>query len=170
MAPCTTCGAHTSSIYADPYKNAITFFVSELLLHTIQEQEANQNLFDFIEQSVLALEEAQRGIANFHLCFLYRLGALVGIQPDTESYREGYWFDMAGGVFTPSRPLRHGLEPQKAQFLHLMSRMTFDNMHLFSLNRNQRNEILDTILSYYHLHNSTLGTLKSPDILKQIFI
>ena len=159
-----------TSIYADPYKNTITFFVSELLLHTIQEQEANQNLFNFIEQSVLALEEARRGIANFHLCFLYKLGALVGIQPDAESYRGGYWFDMAGGVFTPSRPMRHGLEPQKAQFLHLMSRMTFDNMHLFSLNRNQRNEILDTILSYYHLHNSTLGTLKSPDLLQQIFI
>lgn len=159
-----------SSIYSDPYKNAIAFFVSELLLHTIQEQEANAVLFRFIEQSVLTLDSAQRGIANFHLCFLYRLGALVGIQPDDGSYRDGYWFDMDGGVFTPGRPMRNGLEPQKAAFLHIMSRMTPDNMHLFALNRNQRNEILDTMLAYYRLHNSTLGTLKSPDVLKQIFV
>jgi len=43
-------------------------------------------------------------------------------------------------------------------------------MHHFKFTREQRNEMLEIILSYYRLHHSTLGTLRSPDVLKQLFI
>lgn len=48
--------------------------------------------------------------------------------------------------------------------------MTFSNLHIFRFNREERNQMLDTILTYYRLHNSTLGALRSPEILKQLFI
>lgn len=159
------------SIYNDPMKNAIAMFMSELLSHTIHEQEQNMVLYSYIKSCIMRLERSQSSVANFHICFLYRLGQFIGIQPDIESYQEGYWFNMNEGVFTQSPHAgMKSLPPAQAQVLPLLSRMTFDNMHHFKFTRDQRNEMLEIILGYYRLHHSTLGTLRSPDVLKQLFI
>lgn len=159
------------TIYSDPVKNAIALFISELLTHVIQEPEGNDPLFRYIEQSVQLLEEMPGQVANFHICFLYHLGAHLGIQPNVESYREGYWFDMTDGVFVSGAVRGHmHLQPGEAQVIHLLSRMTFKNMGYFRFSREERNRMLDVIISYYRLHNAAIGTLRSPDILKQLFV
>ena len=159
-----------ATIYSDPVKNAIALFISELLAHVIQEPEGNEYLFHYIEQSVQLLEQMPSQVANFHICFLYHLGGHLGIQPNLESYRKGYWFDMTDGVFVPSAVRGHAmLQPQEAQVIHLLSRMTFANMGVFRFNREERNRMLDVIISYYRLHNAAIGTLRSPEILKQLF-
>ena len=151
-----------ATIYSDPVKNAVALFISELLAHVIQEPEGNAYLFRYIEQAVQLLEQMPDKIANFHICFLYHLGAHLG---------QGYWFDMTEGVFTPAAVGGHALlQPQEAQVIHLLSRMTFSNMGVFRFNRDERNRMLDVIISYYRLHNAAIGTLRSPDILKQLFI
>lgn len=160
-----------ATLYSDPVKNAISLFISELLAHVIQEPEGNGPLFRYIEQSVQLLEQMPDGIANFHICFLYHLGAHLGIQPNVESYRQGYWFDMTDGVFVPAAVSGHmHLQPREAQVIHLLSRMTFRNMSVFKFSREERNRMLDVIISYYRLHNAAIGTLRSPDILKQLFV
>ncbi len=158
-------------LYADPAKNAIAMFVSELLSHSIQECEQNEPLYRYIDTSVRLLDAMTDGVANFHICFLYHLGSFLGIEPDISNFHDGYWFDMAEGTFH-SRPSAsgHNLRPEQAKVIYLLSRMTFSNLHIFRFNREERNQMLDTILAYYRLHNSTLGTLRSPDILKQLFI
>ena len=160
-----------ASIYSDPVKNAISLFISELLAHVIQEPEGNEPLFRYIEQSVQLLEQLPGQVANFHICFLFHLGAHLGIQPNMESYRKGYWFDMSDGVFVAAAVRGHAmLQPQEAQAIHLLSRMSFANMGVFRFNREERNRMLDVIISYYRLHNAAIGTLRSPDILKQLFV
>ena len=146
-------------------------FISEVLSRSIQESEENMALFRFICTSIELLNELEDGIANFHIWFLYNLGAFLGIQPDVETYQEGYWFDMTNGIFTSMRPAHsHILNPSEAPIIILLSRMTSRNLHHFRFNRSQRGEILDIALAYYRLHNSMLGTLRSPEILKQLFI
>lgn len=160
-----------ATLYSDPVKNAIALFISELLTHVIQEPEGNEYLFRYIEQSVQLLEQMPGQVANFHICFLFHLGAHLGIQPNLESYQKDYWFDMTDGVFVRSAVRGHDLlEPQEAQVIHLLSRMTFNNMAVFRFNREERNRMLDLIISYYRLHNAAIGTLRSPDILKQLFV
>ncbi len=172
---CTLHDVHRSfmlnSIYANPAKNAVAMFISELLSHTIQEQEQNEGLFRYIETSVKLLETQEVGVANFHICFLFHLGAFLGIDPDIESYKAGYWFDMQGGTFSQHPHAGgHFLKPTEARVIGLLSRMSFSNLHLFKFNRTERNQMLDTIIAYYRLHNSTIGSLKSPEILKQLFV
>ncbi|MBQ3363228.1 MAG: DNA repair protein RecO [Muribaculaceae bacterium] len=160
-----------ASIYSDPVKNAIALFISELLAHVIQEPEGNPYLFSYIEQAVQLLEQMHGQVANFHICFLYHLGAHLGIQPNLESYSKDYWFDMTEGVFVPAAVRGHALlQPQEAQVIHLLSRMTFSNMAVFRFTREERNRMLDVIINYYRLHNAAIGTLRSPDILKQLFV
>ena len=160
-----------ASIYADPVKNAVAMFMSELLSHAIPERERDEGLYRYIETAVRLLDSLDRGVANFHICFLFHLGAFLGIEPDVESYREGYWFDMEGGTFVPfPRMAGTCLKPDLARVIVLLSRMTFSNLHLFRFSREQRNAVLDAVIAYYRMHNSTVGTLKSPEILKQLFV
>lgn len=158
-----------SGICSDPVKSAIAIFVSELLTRSIQESERNAALWQYIARSVRILEGMREGIANFHICFFYNLGPFLGIQPDTESYREGYWFDMVNGVFSATRPAGAYLPPDQAAALMTISRMTFSNLHRFAFNREQRNAILDIALRYFYIHNSAVGSMRSPDILRQLF-
>lgn len=162
-----------ATLYSDPFKSAIAMFVSELLSHVIQEPERNQALFNYIEQGVQLLEQLTdaTSIANFHICFLYHLGEFLGIQPNLETYRPGYWFDMADGVFCSGVNNRHPhLPPSQAQVIHLLSRMTFGNMGRFSFNRDERNNVLDVMITYYRLHHAAIGTLRSPEVLRQLFV
>lgn len=159
-----------SGIYADPVKMTIAMFVAEVLSHTIQEHEENRQLYDYISASVQLLDAMQRGVANFHLCFLYGLGRLMGIEPDTRGYRDGYWFDLAGGTFAPA-PTAGGqwIAPDKAAAVKMLSRMTWANLHLFHFNHAERSALLDSIVEYFHVHHLSLGTMRSLDVLKQVF-
>ena len=159
-----------ATIYGDPVRSAVAMFVSEFLCHVIQENERNDALFDYIKQSILLLNDSRTAPANFHLCFVYHLGALLGIQPDDESFAPGSWFDMTEGIFVQHIPATtHRLAPMQALALHRLSRITFANMHLFRYNRAERGEIIDIMIEYFRIHFSTIGSMKSPDVLKQLF-
>lgn len=159
-----------SMVYGDPVRSAVAMFVSEFLCHVVQETEQNDTLFNYIRQSVLILNSGTQSMANFHLCFVYHLGALLGIQPDVDTYTPGAWFDMNEGVFTPYMPLSsHRLPPADAEALMRLSRISFANMHLFRFSRQDRNRIVDMMIDYYRIHFNTLGGMKSPEILKQLF-
>lgn len=158
------------SLHADPVKNAVALFVTELLSAVIVEQERNPALFSFVAGSVVFLDRANDGIANFHICFLYNLGVFVGIEPDRDTYRPGCVFDMEGGVFSSCRPVHgHYVEGVEAEAVYRLSRITYANMHLFRFNRGQRNRLLQLTLDYYRLHNSALGELHSPAVLADLF-
>lgn len=158
-------------VYADPVRSAVAMFMSEFLSHVIQESERNEALFRYIHQSVTLLNDIDQGVANFHLCFIYNLAPFMGIQPDTDSYCLGAWFDLMEGTFSKMPPATsHRLAPSEARVLYLLSRINFSNMHLFRYNREQRNTILEMMVEYYRLHNNTMGALKTPDILRQLFI
>lgn len=163
-------------IYSDPAKSAIAMFISELLMRSIQETECNISLWQFIEQSVISLDSLNRGVANFHIYFIYHLSAFLGIQPDVGTYNDGYWFDMTNGIFTATCPLhlhlhqhQHRLAPNEAKVLYLISRMSMHNLHLFKFTQGQRNQFIDAALTYFRLHNAIVGIMKTPDILRHLF-
>lgn len=159
-----------AGLRGDPVKSAVAMFVSELLWRAIQESERNAGLWEYILRSVMFLDAMRRGVANFHICFMCNLGPFLGIQPDVGSYREGYWFDMENGVFVSSRPRGACLEPGQASALALISRMTFSNLHLFRFSQGERNAVVDAALRYFQLHNATVGGMRSPDVLRQLFV
>lgn len=159
-----------ANLHADPVKNAIALFLTELLSNVIVEQERNAPLFSFIFGSVQILDRLESGVSNFHICFLYNLGMFIGIEPDTATYSSGRCFDMLSGVFSDTLPLhRHFVGKEEAEAVYRLSRMTYSNMHFFKMNRQQRNRLLEMMLDYYRLHNSSLGELRSPAVLATLF-
>lgn len=157
-------------IHSNPIKSALALFIAELLSVILRESQEDKALYLFLRQSIERLNDATEGVANFHLCFLYRLGRFIGIEPDVSTYQYGRIFDMVDGVFRVTAPLHSQyLGHQEAAVVALLSRMTFDNMHRFRLSRENRNQMLDVILEYYTIHCASLASLKSIDVLRSLF-
>ncbi len=154
---------------SDPAKNGVAFFLCEFLYRALHQSPADERLFDFVRRSVIVFDESDKGSANFHLVFLIKLTHALGFFPNLSDYRMGAFFDMAGGLFVDARLDADTLDAQQTEAFVQLMRMDYANMHLFALSRAQRNDILEHILAYYRLHLPEFGTLKSLDVLRQLY-
>ncbi len=155
----------------DPAKGFVALFLAEALDLLLRRSERDFVLSDFLFGSLGrfgALTSAP-ATANFHLVFLYQLTGPLGIRPDASQWRQGYVFDMRDGLFRPSAPNhRDYLPPSEAAELPRIDRLNYRNMHLWRLNRESRNEILDCLLRYYAIHLAPLTSLRSLDVLRTL--
>ena len=62
------------------------------------------------------------------------------------------------------------LRPEESARIINLMRMKYDNMHLFAMNRMERNRCLDIINEYYRLHLPDFPELKSLPVLQELFI
>lgn len=158
------------SLLFDPYKLSITLFLAEFLIYATRDETDNRQLYDFIETSLLWLDNADGGFANFHLVFMLRISLFIGFYPNLDDYHEGCWFDLREGCFTPLRPTHNDcLKPDEAARMRTIMRMSLDNMHLFRMSRVERNRCAEIILYYYRLHQSDFPELRSLDVLRELF-
>lgn len=158
------------SVPYNPYKLSIAMCLSEFLSHVLREEDVNEPLFAYLTHSICWLDACPEEFANFHLVFLMRLTRFVGLYPNLDDYTTGCVFDMQNACFTPTAPT-HGqyLHREEAERLHKLTRMNYDTMRLFKMNRQQRNRCLEVICDYYRLHVPDFPEMKSLGVLKELF-
>ncbi len=153
-----------------PYKSSIAMFLAEFLYRALKEENPNEPLFAYLQHSICWLDECEKHFSNFHLVFLMRLSRFLGLYPNLELHTDGCYFDMLNACFTPSVPAEGAfLLPEEASRIRLLLRMNYDTMHLFGMNRTERNRCLTIINDYYRLHLPDFPQLKSLDVLKELF-
>ncbi len=151
-------------------KNALALFMGETLYRTIREHEPNAALFDFLYDAILALDNMQDGVANFHLYFLVHLSRYLGYAPGNDYFEETPYFDVPAGEFTPLRPA-HDLffDAQQTQLFATLLAATPDTLPAVALNRATRNKFVDNILRFFNYHFDTPVSIRSAAILQEIF-
>lgn len=159
------------SIPYDPYKSVIALFLAEFLYRAAREEGENVALFSYLMHSIEWLDNCNVGFANFHLVFLMRLSRFLGLYPNIDEYNDGHIFDLMNATFTKQGTLQHQhyLNAEESKQFYQLTRMNYDTMHLFKLNRQQRTRCLELINEYYQLHIPDFPTLKSLEVLKGIF-
>ncbi len=153
-------------------KTAVSMFLSELLYRILTHTEADEPLYRYINQCLnrIETEPLPRAAANSHLYFMLHLLPFLGVEPDTQVYSPGDWFDMREGRYTHSAPGHADvLPPEEAAFLPLLMRINVENMGCFRFNRMQRAAILERLIRYYRLHLPPFPALHSPDILRSLY-
>lgn len=158
-----------NTIPYDPIKNSIALFLSEILFKILRESNNESALFDFVKESIIFFDTTTKGFANFHLVFLIKLTYYLGFFPNLSLFHDGVYFDLINSQFTEQNSNIHTLNVEETEAFAQLMRMDYDNMQVFSLSRNQRNTILEHILTYYRLHLPDFGTINSLDVLQQLF-
>ncbi|MDO4171663.1 MAG: DNA repair protein RecO C-terminal domain-containing protein [Prevotellaceae bacterium] len=158
-----------TSLPFDGVKLSLAFFIAEFLGYATRDLHCDRTLYDFVEQSLVWLDNAGDGIANFHLMFMMRMTRFLGFYPDLDNYNPGALFDLREGCFTLTTPChRDYLAPEDAERMIKLMRMTPGNEHLFRLSRSERNRIIDFSLRFYRLHVPAFGEMKSLDVLRSL--
>ncbi len=159
-----------SSLPYDIRKSTLALFIAEILYKTIQEQEPNRELFNYLYHSIQLLELKDDGIPNFHLYFLLHLTKYLGFFPENNYSLQNRYFDLKKGSFVQLRPLHTmGMEENESAILGTLLDFS-DNQHEnLKIPYNQRMSILERIIDYYALHDTGLSNLKSLSVLKEVF-
>ena len=150
------------SLFSDAKKLSIGLFVSEFLYHALKGEQRNVPLFDYVRSSIEWLDAASGPVANFHLVLLMRMARFLGFYPNMES--EGDYFDLGEGTFGQQRDDRIA-----GATVRQLMRMDYPTMHLFRLSRQERLQILQTLLRYYELHLPAFPELRSLSVLKELY-
>src|ERR1043165_5441661 len=80
-------------------KNCIALFIQELLHKVLKEQEADEDLFDFLKNSLMILDLKKENYFNFHLCFMLQLSRYLGFYPQGKYSDSTSVFDLQEGTF-----------------------------------------------------------------------
>ena len=166
-------------VCSDPVWNALRFFMTEVLYKALRESEPMPALWDYVERVCSESVERRR---DMPVRFLLTVAHHLGIEPfDNYSHREPY-FDLQEGRFV-STPTETTLSPDLSVFLH-QYQLSFHPAALQACDRSgaslshtispshsplrQRADLLNALLSYYHLHLSGFGNFRSHEILHTV--
>lgn len=159
-----------SSLTIDMDKIAIGIFVSEFLYYALRQEVRNPQLFDFVADSLMWLDEAKTSYANFHLVFLLRISIYLGFYPNVTNYADGDWFDLRNACFVSTQPShKEYLAPNEARRIGTIMRMNYANSRLFRMSHIDRQRLLEIIIDFYRIHIPNFPELKSLDVLTTIY-
>ncbi len=153
----------------DVRRSTMAIFLAEVVYRLVRESERNDALFDFVWNSVAALDVMEQGLANFHLWFLAHLAPIVGFCPGN-SYTEGDWFDIKEGLYVSLPPLHTlAMRPEEAALLDRLLACDVAQLDQIALHRGQRVTFLNALLSYFGYHLDAIHSVQSVRILSEVF-
>ena len=154
-----------NTINTDVVKSTIIMFLSEMLHHSIREEEKNEDLFSFLETALHWLDTHDE-IANFHLILLLETSKFLGFYPDVSEIASPY-FEMTEGIFTQYEAISCLSDHQTHLFKKLIELRFGSDQKVF--NGAERQVLLKILLDYYSFHLDGFKKPKSLDVLKEVF-
>lgn len=159
----------TSSITLDTIKTTLALFMAEMVLKSIQEEEQNSSLFNFLWRAVKLLDLDDQPLNNFHLKFLVELSGHLGFYPDAQSYSSGALLNLIEGRFQYGAQLdQHHLDSEMSELLYELVRISFSDHHSVALSTEERRTLLSSMIDYYRLHLDGMREIKSHQILQEV--
>jgi DNA repair protein RecO (recombination protein O) len=153
------------SMATDITKTTIAIFISEMLHHSIKEEEKNQGLYSFLETALLWLDSHDE-VANFHLVLLLEITKFLGFYPDSSDNNHSF-FEMTEGIFVPYASVSC-LSVEESHLLKRLIPLKFDNSGK-AFHVSERQQILKILLDYYAFHLDGFKKPKSLEVLREIF-
>lgn len=155
------------TIHTDVVKQSVVMFLSEVLSNSIQEEEQNSALYEFLETAFIWLDVHDK-VANFHLLFLLNLTGFLGFYPDTsEINKKG--FDLLEGNFSDSIHEKNVISNNDFHQFKKLLGIIFDTLENVAYSKDERQLVLKVIIQYFKLHLDSFRDPKSLQVLETVF-
>lgn len=152
----------------DSTANAVALFVVDLLTRVVRSCNPDQAMYRYLRSEILNIEEISTyGISSYHLRVMVGMLHHLGVLPNHELYRGGFILDIAEGVFRKVWNLQESALVDSSALL--VQFITTEHPEEIPLSRQERNALLDLLLAYLSYHFPDVGTLRSPEVLSQLF-
>jgi DNA repair protein RecO (recombination protein O) len=158
-------------IFFDVIKNAVAVFMVEVMQKCLKQPEPNADLYYFIEDAFIHLDEAQGAVlANFPLFFMLHLAGFFGFRiEDTYSERSSV-LDLQEGIFVGEHPTHlNFLEGSYAYITSQLLRVRQPaELSELLLNQDTRRHLLQAYRTFYALHIPDFGEMKTLGVLQMV--
>lgn len=169
MKSCTLGYVPASTPY-DILKSSVAMFVAEVLTSALREESRDEKLYQFLEESVIHLDQTGESVANFHIMFLVKLSSYLGFGPSLPAEAEMPVFDLTNGVFGLVPPVSGEYASQvNSAALRRFIATPFSDMPAIKLDRDERTSLVDLLLKFYALHIPGFSRINSARILHDVF-
>lgn len=158
-------------IFSDVVTHSVALFMIELLQKCLKQPEPNPELYNFMEDALLGLDQAGQKIqANFPLFFAIHLAGFFGLRIDDNYSEKRNFLDLKEGYFTEEKPShQHYLEnPLSEISSHLLKIMQPAELAELNLNKEKRRLLLMAYEDFYSIHISGFTALKTLPVLRTI--
>ncbi len=155
------------TLHTNIVKMGVVMFTAEMLKSCIKEEEKNESLYNFIEESINWLDEAEE-ISNFHISFLLQLTKYLGFYPDT-SDKEAQFFNLLEGYFENFETSRYSISGISTEALKQFLDKNLQQTAAIKLSKSERAGTLDLLIKYYQLHIQNFQIPKSLAVLGQLY-
>ena len=170
---CRTKELSTAEVYQslpfDLRKGAVGMFVVELLHKTLKEPDTNTELFEFLFDFFVFLDQTKHPVKNIHLCFMLRYSAYLGFQPGGQYSGATPIFDLQEGVFTEVAGSTYYLKAPFSQIFDQLLNCPLEECHTLPISRSDRKYLLEELIKFYRLHIENLPVIYAHSILEEIF-
>jgi DNA repair protein RecO (recombination protein O) len=133
----------------DIRKVTIMMFIDELLNKTVREEAQAPEVFGFLFDSLVSLDELKSSVENFHLVFMIRLMPFLGF----------------GIMSAESLDPMHVLPVKARARVDQLLQCSYEEAP--ALSRDERRELLDALVRYYKVHMDPLSEIKSIQVLRE---
>lgn len=159
------------NIHFNVFRNSVALFMVELLYKVIKEPEANESLYNFIEDAFIHLDKVDEvAVANYPLFFTLHLATFFGFGINDNYSESSKYLDFQDGNFTPLQPAHsHYLEePFSYTTSQLLKTRHPDELHLIPLHHETRRYLLQSYLIFYAIHIPDFGYMKTLPVLQAV--
>lgn len=159
-----------TSIQSDIRKSSILLFLNELLYKSIREEAAHLELFKYIHDQLVFLDNEKEISGSFHLLVAIHLTRLLGFFPHGNYNHPDMVFNLQEGNFTRTAELygEYMISGDDcAAFSRLLS-VQPENHAALHLPTSIRKSLLEKILLYFKLHLPITGEFKSHHVLHEV--
>jgi DNA repair protein RecO (recombination protein O) len=152
---------------SDPFKTAIGFFMAELLDKTIAESYVNSPLYAFLTDA-LELLDKEVMVQNYLLWWLRELAAWYGFP--LSGGGSGAYFNLNTGQLSHQPDgSSGGLSESEGVLLSKVAEATYAELREMPISGGDRRKLVRALVHYLSLHLDQPLTLKSLDILYEVF-
>jgi DNA repair protein RecO (recombination protein O) len=158
------CFHQLNDIAADISRSSVALFINELLYRSISGEMADKNLFGFISETAVHLDQTRDNLGSYPLLFTIQLAHYLGIEPQNNFSSECNVFDLQEGIFS------HQVPPH-ANYLQLpLSGILSEILEVkpgssINVDAQTRSVLLEKLLEYFRLHIPSFGSMKSQAVL-----
>lgn len=152
------------SLHIDYKKSVVIFFISELLFKIIREEQKQQELFQFIKNSLLYYDSVEWN-PDFHVYFLIQLTKYLGFYPDDSTIKNPY-FNAKEGGFESLFSIECFTEEESNNIKKAISTQ-IDTVVIE--NGAERKKILNTLLKYIQLQTISFTEIQTLQVVDELF-
>src|SRR5690606_27590958 len=156
-----------TTLHTNVVKSDVVMFLSEVLSSTLKEEEQNETLFSYLENSLLWFD-SHEAYSNFHLLVLLKLTKYLGFYPETNNMAFDY-FNLQDGKFELKSSSKYAISGENSALIKTLLNIGFDNLSEIKITSKERQSFLKVLLLYFELHLGSFKTPKSLQIFNQVF-